>query len=261
MASVVMLAGPGDATAIVANALRQRFGPVTIVVERPVPRWQLLRRRARRLGRREALGQGLFVLLAMPVLRRRASRRIGQIVAAHGLDQSPPGEPIIQVASVNSEECRRLLARLDPDVVVVHGTRIISTPTLECIKAPFVNMHAGITPQFRGVHGAYWALAEGHPDLAGTTIHLIDAGIDTGPILAQATFGVTALDSFASYPYLHLAAGLPLLLDAVAAALAGEPLTEPPTGRRPPSSPVPSVLRFHPTLWDYLAARGRRNVR
>ncbi len=49
-------------------------------------------------------------------------------------------------------------------------------------------MHAGITLRYRGVHGGYWALAEQHPEWVGTTVHLVDPGIDTGGILAQSTF-------------------------------------------------------------------------
>jgi phosphoribosylglycinamide formyltransferase 1 len=254
---VVLLAGAGDSTAIVANELRRRFGPVTVVLECPVSRWRLLRRRARRLGPTSAFGQALFVLVAMPVLGRLAAARVREIVAGHDLDLATPGEPIIPVPSVNSEDCRRVLTRLNPEVVVVNGTRIIGTPTLRCIEAPFLNMHAGITPQYRGVHGAYWALAEGRPELVGTTVHVIDAGIDTGPILGQATFAVTPADSFASYPFLHTAAGVPMLVDAVAGVLRGEdPLPRPAL-----SSSEPSKLRFHPTFWGYLACRWRRGVR
>jgi len=61
-----------------------------------------------------------------------------------------------------------------------------------------------------GVHGCYRALAEGDADSVGATIHLLDEGIDTGPIIAQRRFAVTHEDSFVTYPYLHAAATLPL---------------------------------------------------
>ena len=76
---------------------------------------------------------------------------------------------------------------------------------------PVLNMHAGITPRYRGVHGGYWALAEHHPEWVGTTVHLVDPGIDTGGILAQTTFEVSGEDTIATYPDLHLVHGLPLL--------------------------------------------------
>jgi hypothetical protein len=66
-------------------------------------------------------------------------------------------------------------------------------------------------------------------------------------------------DSIATYPYRHLADGLPLLAAQIDRVLAGE---EP--GR---AEPLPkdddgaSSLRWHPTLWGYLWARVRRGVR
>ena len=81
-------------------------------------------------------------------------------------------------------ECRRsttsgtvaLLTSLRPVVVVVNGTRIIAARVLESAGCPVVNLHAGITPRYRGVHGGYWALAERHPEWVGTTVHLVDPG-------------------------------------------------------------------------------------
>ena len=71
-------------------------------------------------------------------------------------------------------------------------------------------------------------------------MHLVDPGIDTGGVLAQATFAVTPTDTIATYPYLHLAAGLPLLGDQVDRALAGQkPLA--PWSKRSPTAPADSV--------------------
>ena len=158
--------------------------------------------------------------------------------------------------SVNDDETIALLASLQPDVVVVHGTRIIAARVLESAGCPVVNMHAGITLRYRGVHGGYWALAEQHPDWVGTTVHLVDPGIDTGGILAQTTFEVSGEDTIATYPDLHLVHGLPLLgaqMDKVMAGAALEPL---------PASVAPgSGFYYHPTIWGYLWRRWRSGVR
>jgi folate-dependent phosphoribosylglycinamide formyltransferase PurN len=131
----------------------------------------------------------------------------------------------------------------------VNGTRIIGPKTLGAVECWFINTHAGITPAYRGVHGGYWALAEGRADQVGTTVHLVDGGVDTGPVIARRRFEVTPRDNFATYPYLHTAAGIPPLLDAVHQALTGSLAAAPaPAGER-------SVLRHHPTLWTYLRCR------
>jgi folate-dependent phosphoribosylglycinamide formyltransferase PurN len=252
------LAGPGEATDIVFNYLKRCFDDLVVVQEQAPSRLVLARRRARRLGWPEVAGQVAFVTLAMPILRRRARGRIGEILNTTGLDASAIPE-VLSVDSVNDPEVVSLLVDLDPALVVVHGTRVISRVTLESVRCPIVNLHAGITPQYRGVHGGYWALAEGRPDLAGATVHVVDAGIDTGRVLAQATFSPTSADSVVTYPYLQLARGLPLLVQQARLILAeGLVATE---GTGPGSSQPQFPLRWHPTLWGYLWRRIRRKAR
>ena len=126
-------------------------------------------------------------------------------------------------------------------------------------------MHAGITPAYRGVHGGYWALAEGRTDLVGTTIHLVDEGIDTGGVIEQASFSPTEADTFVTYPYLHTAAGLPPLIEAVRGILRGHAACAPralesdhaptplpphalglPKGRPSPQRVVVSIIVYRP---------------
>src|SRR5690606_24425483 len=90
------------------------------------------------------------------------------------------------VPSVNATQCIDLVQKIEPDIVVVNGTRIISKKVLDAVPVSFINTHVGITPKYRGVHGAYWALACGDTDNCGVTVHLVDKGIDTGGILKQA---------------------------------------------------------------------------
>ncbi len=257
-ATVVLLAGPGESTALVYNALVAAGLPVAhVIIEEAVPHRQLLARRVRTLGRLTVLGQVGFQGLLVPLLRRRSAARRADILAQHGLNPTaPPPHLTTQVASVNAPETQRLLEQYQPTLVVVNGTRIIARRVLASVAVPFINTHAGITPQFRGVHGGYWALAERRPASCGVTVHYVDPGIDTGQIIAQARIAPTAADCFVTYPYLQLAAGLPLLTHAVQRLLADEPL--------PPATSIgtgPSRLWSHPTLWGYLWRRWRYAVR
>ena len=249
------LAGPGDSTDIVANYLAARVPDLVVVIENPPSRLHMARRRARRVGWLSAVGQVLFVALLQPVLRRRGARRRAVILAAASVDQAhrPPQH---RVPSVNDEEVVALLISLRPALVVVNGTRIIAARVLNSARCPVVNLHAGITPRYRGVHGGYWALAEHHPEWVGTTVHLVDPGIDTGGILAQSVFDVSGEDTFSTYPYLHLVHGLPLLGAQVDKVIAGAAL-EPTLVSVAPGS----GLYYHPTLWGYLRRRWRQGVR
>jgi folate-dependent phosphoribosylglycinamide formyltransferase PurN len=254
---VVLLAGPGVSTHIVYHYLKQRYPDLVVVEERPAARVGLARRRARRLGWGTVAGQVAFVVLAMPLLAYRARARVRDIITAAGLDAAPIDDPIL-VASVNAPATVELLRGLDPDVVVVNGTRIISSSVLDAVGVPFVNLHMGITPAYRGVHGGYWALVDRRPDLVGTTIHLVDSGIDTGGVLVQARFAPTPRDSIVTYPYLHLVHGLPLLGEQIDRLLAADPA---PAGDDGPVAAGESRLRWHPTLWRYLWERVAHGVR
>jgi methionyl-tRNA formyltransferase len=192
--------------------------------------------------------------LAVPILWLKSRKRIEVIKTQHGLDDAPIPEPVRYVSSANSPAVIERLQALSPAVVVVNGTRILKPEVLRATPAPFINMHAGVTPAYRGVHGGYWALAAGEPELVGTTIHFVDEGIDTGQIVQQVTFTPTDADNFASYPYLHIGLGLPALLDAVQTVLNDE---------RPAfcaSKTTRSQLWYHPTLWSYLKVGCCRNV-
>jgi folate-dependent phosphoribosylglycinamide formyltransferase PurN len=137
---------------------------------------------------------------------------------------------------------------MDPKVVVINGTRIITERVLSATGAIFLNMHAGVTPLYRGVHGAYWALVSNDPEHCGVTVHVVDKGIDTGSIVAQAHIAPAPEDSFVTYPYLQLAAGLPLLEQAVREALGGNL-------RCLPAPPGESRLWSHPGIIEYLRNR------
>jgi methionyl-tRNA formyltransferase len=263
MSRIVLLAGPGESTMMVAHALSAKFADVVLVQEQPVSRKVLVERRVKRLGAGQVAGQVAFSLSVAPLLKRLSRARRAEILREFNLQTTPFAGMTVHVASVNSDEARAALQRLAPDVIVVNGTRIIGKDTLAAATARFINMHAGITPQYRGVHGGYWALRNGKPDEVGTTIHYVDTGIDTGAIIEQVTFSVTESDNFATYPLLHTAHGLPALLRAVARQLGEAASAEMPTAAKLPNADGKgeSVLRYHPTLVDYLRGRILQRIR
>ncbi len=249
---VALVCGLDDNSAAVANALKREFGEISIVVEQKEPRRTFLGRRVKRLGLLTVLGQAAFVAL-LPLLRRRSRARIAEIIAGGCLDgDRRVFDEALFVSSVNGPEASEWLLRERPKVVVVNGTRIIARRVLEVSDAIFINMHCGITPEYRGVHGGYWALARTDPGNCGVTVHIVDAGIDTGGILDQKRIDPGPRDNFATYPYLQIAAGLPLLVDAVRLALKGRP--------RPRMTESGGKLWYHPTLWQYLITGIRRSV-
>ncbi len=72
-----------------------------------------------------------------------------------------------------------------PDLVVSAGfLKLVGPAFLERFGGRYVNTHNALLPAFPGIHGPRDALAYG-VNVAGATLHFVDAGIDTGPIIAQ----------------------------------------------------------------------------
>ena len=246
---IVLLGGPRETTRFVYHALAARFDVVQAIVEQAPARAGFLKRRAERLGWFTVGGQVLFRSLAVPLLTRGARRRRDSLKSSYQLDdRAIPDDVRLDVSSVNDPVVQERLAALDPEVVVVNGTRIIGKATLAACDAPFINIHTGITPKYRGVHGGYWALAEGDPTHCGVTVHLVDAGIDTGGVLGQARIEPGPKDNFTTYVLHQYGVGVPLLLDVLARAA---------DGLADPVAPLSrdSRLWSHPTVWGYLARR------
>ncbi|GAY10107.1 phosphoribosylglycinamide formyltransferase [Pseudonocardia sp. N23] len=72
-----------------------------------------------------------------------------------------------------------------PDLVVSAGfMKILGPAFLAGITCPMINTHPALLPAFPGAHPVRDALARG-VKISGATVHLVDSGVDTGPILAQ----------------------------------------------------------------------------
>jgi folate-dependent phosphoribosylglycinamide formyltransferase PurN len=239
-------------TLAVCNYLVERFPGCKIVYERRESRKDLLRRRVKKLGLLTVAGQIAFRTIIVPILEKSSARRIEQIKSEFALRSAPVVGPVF--SSVNSQQAIEAVKAMYPACVVVAGTRIISKDFLRNFRCPIVNIHAGITPLYRGVHGAYWALVEQRPELCGVTVHYVDAGIDTGQILAQERVQPQPVDNFVTYPWLQLGVGLRLLVKLLPDIIQGRAATV-------EALTADSKLRTHPTMWGYYWGRVRRGVK
>jgi phosphoribosylglycinamide formyltransferase-1 len=77
------------------------------------------------------------------------------------------------------------VASYEPDLVVSAGfMKLTGTAFLERFGGRFVNTHPALLPAFPGMHGPRDALAHG-VKITGATLFVVDAGVDSGPIVAQ----------------------------------------------------------------------------
>ncbi len=251
---IILLAGKGLSTNIIFHQLKKKFEVRQVILEEKESTKLFLKRRVKKLGYFQVFGQILFQLLVIPILRTSATSENQALIEA-GQFKSDEIEDNIKVVvpSVNDISVIKLLASIEPDVVVVNGTRIISKKILNTITCPIINMHAGITPRYRGVHGAYWALVNGDIKNCGVTVHLVDAGVDTGDVLYQTLINKTAQDNFTTYPIKQLIAGIPFLIKSIEDALSGNLKPYKPAG--------PSQQWYHPTIWQYLNCRIKKGIK
>lgn len=84
-----------------------------------------------------------------------------------------------------NEQLAETVGNFAPDIVVSAGfMRILGSPFLDAFGGRIINTHPALLPSFPGAHGVRDALAYG-VKVTGSTVHFVDAGVDTGPIIAQ----------------------------------------------------------------------------
>lgn len=93
-----------------------------------------------------------------------------------------------EVATVNDEQVRTALLALAPRLVIYSGWggQIVSAALLDSGAPPFLHLHSGWLPEYRGSTTLYYALLNGAQP--GVTAILLDRGIDTGPIVARRAY-------------------------------------------------------------------------
>ncbi|HMI32181.1 MAG TPA: phosphoribosylglycinamide formyltransferase, partial [Candidatus Limnocylindrales bacterium] len=114
------------------------------------------------------------------------------------------GVPVLTLAPVNAgarlaPEAERMLldtVRGDrADLVALCGfMRLLSPEFLERVAAPVLNVHPSLLPAFRGLDAQRQAIEAG-VRITGATVHFVDSGMDTGPILLQAPLDVLPGDT------------------------------------------------------------------
>lgn len=109
-------------------------------------------------------------------------------------------EKIIEynIKNLNSEESQEIIRTINPDFLLVYGTRILKKEIFSLSNKGALNLHVGITPEYRGSKSEFWSLYNNERNMVGYTAHLIDEGIDTGNIIFQKKISVNNEDNFLS---------------------------------------------------------------
>jgi phosphoribosylglycinamide formyltransferase-1 len=118
-------------------------------------------------------------------------------------------------------ELTGVVRELAPDWVVSAGfMRILGETFLGEFPGRVLNTHPALLPSFPGAHAVRDALAYG-VSVTGSTVHLVDAGVDTGPVIAQRAVDVLPGDTEATLHERIKVVERDMLVDVLAAAARG----------------------------------------
>jgi hypothetical protein len=186
-----------------------------------------------RAGLRE---NGLGVLRRYATLRRGAGAGDG------------PGQSLAAWArerGLSVQGARRLeadaLRQLAPDLALLLGADIVPVPVLAIPRLGTINAHYGLLPGYRGMNVTEWSVLHGDP--VGVTVHLVDAGVDTGDILLREQIRIAPGETFATLRRKHQDVAARLLVRAALQLRDG-------TSRPLPQAPGEGrqYYRMHPAL-------------
>jgi methionyl-tRNA formyltransferase len=94
--------------------------------------------------------------------------------------------PVATCTDQNAPESLARLKEWSPDLIIFTGGNILRKELLEVPRLGVLNVHLGLLPEIRGMSSPEWSLLNRVP--VGITIHYMDAGIDTGPVLQRCEF-------------------------------------------------------------------------
>jgi hypothetical protein len=146
-------------------------------------------RRARRLGVVKVVDELLLRLYYVLFQARRDDHMLRDYMAEvqRGIPANYQRPPVYRVDDINSDEAEALLKRLAPDVCVLMVMPLLKKKIFSIPPLGMLVFHPGVTPEYRGPHSAFWAVMNREVWGIGWSLLRVDAGVDTGVVLAQAS--------------------------------------------------------------------------
>lgn len=146
--------------------------------------------------------------------------------------------PRFAVRSLRDPVVRETLTATRPDLIVVACFPWLLPPAItSAASIAAINVHPSLLPRWRGPDPLFWTFHAGDMT-TGVTIHHLDQGFDTGPILAQRTVGIMAGESLAELDRRLAVTGGEMLVD-LARALPDVPYAHQQVADRATLAPIP----------------------
>ena len=145
----------------------------------------------------EAIVDGELRAEARIVISDVENAGILDLARSHGIKAVyvPPGKFKTKLEPEIEEQVVQLLKNAGVELVVLAGyMRMIKQPMLDAFAGKIINIHPSLLPKFPGIAAWKQALEAGET-AAGCTVHYVDAGMDSGKIIAQSEVPILAGDT------------------------------------------------------------------
>ena len=173
--------------ALLAELQNLRLSPDVLFLLKPTTRVQIQRLL------RKLRGAGLG-----PTIQRITQALVGMLATSRPAAQNHPcsmdaKKEVHLVSNVDSEACRELVRKANLDLLILMTDMIISRATFSIPRIGCLNAHPGWIPAYRGLGSTLAMLRDGFAP--AISVHFIDEGIDTGPVIVRRTIDLRAAGS------------------------------------------------------------------
>jgi methionyl-tRNA formyltransferase len=152
--------------------------------------------------------------------QRLTAQPVKQWAQEHGL-------PVFQPRTLRDAATQSQLADLKPDVIVVAAFGLLlPKPVLDLPPHGCINVHASLLPRYRGAAPIHAAILNGEPE-TGITLMQMEEGLDTGPMLAQASLDIRPDDTTGALSARLAELGAQMLAETLPRWIAGEITPQP----------------------------------
>ena len=222
-----------------------------IVLSENVPRKQpaVSRRLRSVINRVSARLAGLPFIAAWEQLQRRYAELYGHF----------PDVPLVRVRNINDAATIQIIEEKSPDLIIVSGTNLVGRKIIEIAshRGGLLNLHTGLSPYIKGgPNCTNWCLAQGLFHLIGNTVMWLDAGIDSGNIVASEQTPLTGDETLAELHWKVMEHAQSMCVGVVSRLASGKPVPS------VPQDQIGSGQTYYNIDWDLQAMlRARSNFK
>lgn len=161
------------------------------------------------------------------IVRSHFDERAATELAFFGADAEPVAPSLetearrLPVRTLNDPSTARWLLDRGVEALAVFGTNLLRAPLLATWPGQVFNLHLGLSPYYRGTGTNFYPMLNEEPEYVGATIHLIDPGIDSGPIICHTRPTIVAGDRPHTIGCKAIQAGIEAMIDVLQGVAAG----------------------------------------